>query len=156
MTEERAAETARDNVRHWREWSSRRDAKNIRETLPELEAAIAEVGGDDVAAQILGRETLLKAREYVEKWSDSRDWIDLKVEQKIGLNAYAAQKIAGTPQDAAAILRRYAADAKTVEGPLTRKRLELLIEAGFKDRRDGFDKIFPLDDSNSENRVKMR
>ena len=156
LTEERANETARDNVRHWREWSNRRDAKKIRETLPELEAAIAEVGGDDAAAQILGREALLKAREYVETWDDSRDWIDLKTEQKVDLNAYAAQKIAGTPKEAAAILRRYADDAKTVEGPLTRERLELLIEAGFKDRRDGFDKIFPLNDSNSENRVKMR
>ena len=156
LTEERANETARDNVQAWRRWSSRRDAKNIRETLPELEKAIAEVGGDEAAALILGRETFLKAREYVEAWDDSRDWIDLKTEQKVDLNAYAAQKIAGTPKEAAAILRRYAADAKTVEGPLTRERLELLIEAGFKDRRDGFDKIFPLDDSNSENRVKMR
>ena len=53
LTEERANETARDNVRHWREWSSRRDAKNIRETLPELEAAIEAVGGDDAAAVAL-------------------------------------------------------------------------------------------------------
>jgi len=112
LTEERAAETARDNVQAGRRWSSRRDAKNIREALPELEKAIAEVGGDDAASQILGRETFLRAREYVEAWGDSRDWIDLKVEQKIGLNAYAAQKIAGTPKEAAAILRRYAADAK--------------------------------------------
>ena len=99
-------------MRYWREWSSRRDAKNIRETLPELEAAIEAVGGDDAASQILGRETLVKAREYVESQDDSRDWIDLKTEQKVGLNAYVAQKIAGTPKEAAAILRRYAADAK--------------------------------------------
>ena len=112
LTEERANETARDNVQAWRRWSSRRDAKNIREALPELEKAIAEVGGDDAAARILGREAFLKAREYVEAWDDSRDWIDLKTEQKVDLNAYAAQKIAGTPKEAAAILRRYAADAK--------------------------------------------
>lgn len=112
LTEERANETARDNVRHWREWSSRRDAKNIRETLPKLEAAIAEVGGNDAVSQILGREAFLRAREYVEAWDDSRDWIDLKTEQKVDLNAYAAQKIAGTPKEAAAILRRYAANAK--------------------------------------------
>lgn len=112
LTEERTTETGRDYLRAWRNWSSRRDGKKFRDALPELEKAIAEVGGDDAAAQILGRETLLKAREYVESWDDSRDWIDLKVEQKIGLNAYAAQKIAGTPKEAAAILRRYAADAK--------------------------------------------
>lgn len=112
LTEERANETARDNMRHWREWSSRRDAKNIRETLPELEAAIEAVGGDDAAAEILGREIYLKGREYAEKWSDSRDWIDLKTEQNSTLTPYAALKVAGTPQEAAAILRRYAADAK--------------------------------------------
>lgn len=156
LTEELTTETARDYLRLWRNWSSRRDGKRFRDALPELEKAIAEVGGDDAAAQILGRETLLKACEYVEAWDDSRDWIDLKTEQKVGLNAYAAQKIAGTPKEAAAILRRYADEAKAVEGPLTREKLEALIEEGFKDRRDGFDKIFPLDDSNSENRVKMR
>ena len=80
--------------------------------MPELEAAIAEVGGDDAVSQIWGREAFLRACEYVEKWNDSRDWIDLKTEQKVDLNAYAAQKIAGTPKEAAAILRRYAADAK--------------------------------------------
>ncbi|MBP3532309.1 MAG: hypothetical protein J6K25_14215 [Thermoguttaceae bacterium] len=80
--------------------------------MPELEAAIAEVGGDDAVSQIWGREAFLRAREYVEKWNDSRDWIDLKTEQKVDLNAYAAQKIAGTPKEAAAILRHYAADAK--------------------------------------------
>ncbi|MBQ6827236.1 MAG: hypothetical protein IJO46_04405 [Thermoguttaceae bacterium] len=114
LTEERANETIapRDHVQRWRQWSTRRDAKKIRNELPELEAAITEVGGDDAASQILGREAFLKAREYVESWGDSRDWIDLKVEQKVGLNAYAAQKIAGTPKEAAAILRRYAADAK--------------------------------------------
>ena len=114
LTEERANETIapRDHVQRWRQWSTRRDAKKIRDELPELEAAIAEVGGDDAAALILGRETFLKAREYIEAWDDSRDWIDLKTEQKVDLNAYAAQKIAGTPKEAAAILRRYAADAK--------------------------------------------
>ena len=114
LTEERANETIapRDHVQRWRQWSTRRDAKKIRETLPELEKAIAEVGGDEAAALILGRETFLKARELVEAWDDSRDWIDLKTVQKVDLNAYAAQKIAGTPKEAAAILRRYAADAK--------------------------------------------
>ncbi|MBQ8286361.1 MAG: hypothetical protein IJZ10_08660 [Thermoguttaceae bacterium] len=117
LTEERANETVapRDHVQRWRQWSTRRDAKKIRDELPELEKAIAEVGGDDAAALILGRETFLKAREYVEAWDDSRDWIDLKTEQKVDLNAYAAQKIAGTPKEAAAILRRYAADAKAQE-----------------------------------------
>ncbi|MBQ1278248.1 MAG: hypothetical protein IIY07_06350, partial [Thermoguttaceae bacterium] len=62
--------------------------------LAELEAAAREI-----AAEIFANPS-------------ARDWIDLKVEQKIGLNAYAAQKIAGTPKEAAAILRRYAADAK--------------------------------------------
>lgn len=51
LTEERANETARDNVQAWRRWSSRRDAKNIREALPELEKAIAEVGGDDAGRE---------------------------------------------------------------------------------------------------------
>lgn len=112
LTEERTAETGRDYLRAWRNWSSRRDGKRFRDALPELEKTIAEVGDDDAAARILGRETLLKARECVEAWDDSRDWIDLKTGQKVGLNAYAAQKIAGTPKEAAAILRRYAADAK--------------------------------------------
>ena len=124
LTEERANETIapRDHVQRWRQWSTRRDAKKIRETLPELEKAIAEVGGDEAAALILGRETFLKAREFVEAWDDSRDWIDLKTEQKIDLNAYAAQKIAGTPKEAAAILRRYAADAKKTQSDASAER----------------------------------
>jgi len=134
LTTERANETARDNVRHWREWSSRRDAKNIREALPELKKAIAEVGGDDAASLILGREAFVKAREYVEAWNDSRDWIDLKTEQKVYLNAYAAQKIAGTPQEAAAILRRYAADAKA-QAPQSDEEFDLAASSeGFAQR----------------------
>ncbi|MBR4976603.1 MAG: hypothetical protein IKY61_06065, partial [Thermoguttaceae bacterium] len=115
-------------------WSSRRDGKKIRDALPELEKIVAEVGGDDAAAEILGREIYLKGREYTEKWSDSRDWIDLKTEQNSTLTPYAALKIAGTPQDAAAILRRYAADAKKADRPKPRPRSLALEESREKVR----------------------
>ena len=115
-------------------WSSRRDGKKIHDALPELEKIVAEVGGDEAAAEILGREIFLKGREYAEKWNDSRDWINLKTEQNSTLTPYAALRVAGTPQDAAAILRRYADDAKKADQPEPRPRSLALEESREKVR----------------------
>ncbi|MBQ8285980.1 MAG: hypothetical protein IJZ10_06730, partial [Thermoguttaceae bacterium] len=103
--------------------------------------------GDDAAALILGRETFLKARELVEAWDDSRDWIDLKTEQKVDLNAYAAQKIAGTPKEAAAILRRYAADAKA-KAP---QSFGLAVGGSRKDKKSFLARWLPATDKSNVN-----
>ena len=154
-TEERANETARDTLRRLRDYES----AFAEENRSDLEAAIKAVGGDDAAELILGREIYLEARQSLEEFRKARDWIDLKTS---GKTLYDLPKFVvfgpepNAPKNAAEILRRYADEAKAVEGPSIREKLENLKEAGLKNRRQGFDEIFPLDDHNSENRVKMR
>ena len=108
LTIERANETARDALRRYRD----KESAFAEEFRSDLEAAIKAVGGDEAAELILGREIFLDARGYVESFDRARDWINLHVADKKTLLEAAEFHVAGNPQNVAAILRRYAADAK--------------------------------------------
>ncbi len=71
LTEERANETARDALRRYRD----KESAFAEEFRADLEAAIKAVGGDEAAAEILGRDILLEARECVEDWRGV-DWLE--------------------------------------------------------------------------------
>lgn len=108
LTTERANGTARDALRRYRD----KESAFAEEFRSDLEAAIKAVGGDEAAELILGREIFLDARGYVESFDRARDWINLHVADKKTLLEAAEFHAAGNPQNVAAILRRYAADAK--------------------------------------------
>ncbi|MBQ7813609.1 MAG: hypothetical protein IJ387_03840, partial [Thermoguttaceae bacterium] len=106
LTEERANETARDALRRYRD----KESAFAEEFRSDLEAAIKAVGGDEAAELILGREIFLDARGYVESFDRARDWINHKTQDDRALIDRSAANL--TSDEAAAILRRYAADAK--------------------------------------------
>ncbi len=130
LTTERANGTARDALRRYRD----KESAFAEEFRSDLEAAIKAVGGDEAAELILGREIFLDARGYVESFDRARDWINLHVADKKTLLEAAEFHVAGNPQNVAAILRRYAADAKA-QAPQSDEEFDLAASSeGFAQR----------------------